>query len=70
MNGQWNWLIGRKLSLGEVVDVFGGSATVRHGDDETRVLVCELLEEDYKANDRYERDLNEAWNTGDGSYRP
>ena len=26
MNGQWNWLIGRKLSLGEVVDVFGESA--------------------------------------------
>ena len=50
MNGQWNWLIGRKLSLGEVVDVFGESATVRHGDDETRVLLCELLEEDYKAN--------------------
>jgi len=70
MNGQWNWLIGRKLSLGEVVDVFGESATVRHGDDETRVLLCELLEEDYKASDRYERDLNEAWNTGDGAYRP
>ncbi len=30
MNGQWNWLIGRKLSLGEVIDVFGESATVRH----------------------------------------
>lgn len=70
MNGQWNWLIGRKLSLGEVVDVFGESATVRHGDDETRVLLCELLEEDYNAQDRYEKDLNEAWNTGDGSYRP
>ena len=70
MNGQWNWLIGRKLSPGEVVDVFGESATVRHGDDETRVLLCELLEEDYKAQDRYEKDLNEAWNTGDGSYRP
>ena len=60
MNGEWNWLIGRKLSLVEVVDVFGESATVRHGDDETRVLVCELLEEDYKAHDRYERDLNET----------
>ena len=70
MNGQWTWLIGRKLSLGEVVDVFGESATVRHGDDETRVLLCELLEEDYKAHDRVDRDLNEAMNSGDGSYRP
>lgn len=70
MNGQWNWLIGRKLSLGKVVDVFGESATVRRGNDEARVLLCELLEEDYKANDRYERALNEAWNTGDGAYRP
>lgn len=52
MNGHWNWLIGRKVSLGEVVDVFGESATVRHGDDETRVLLCELLHEDYKAQDR------------------
>lgn len=55
MNRQWNWLIGRKLSLGEVVDVFGESATVRHGDDETRVLLCELLEEDYKSQDRDSR---------------
>jgi hypothetical protein len=70
MNGQWNWLIGRKLSLGEVVDVFGESATVIHGDDETQVLLCELFEEDYKAHDRYEKDLNEALNAGDGSYRP
>lgn len=70
MNGHWNWLIGRKVSLGEVVDVFGESATVRHGDDETRVLLCELLEEDYKSQDRYAEDLNEAWNSGDGAYRP
>jgi hypothetical protein len=70
MNGHWNWLIGRKLSLGEVVDIFGESATVRHGDDETRVLLCELLEEDYKAQDRYEASMCEAWNTGDGAYRP
>jgi len=70
MNGQWNWLIGRKLSLGEVVDVLGETAIVRHGDDETRVLLCELLEEDYKASDRYERYLNEVLNTGDGAYRP
>lgn len=57
MNGHWNWLIGRKVSLGEVVDVFGESATVRHGDDETRVLLCELLHEDYKAQDRAARRL-------------
>lgn len=51
MNGHWNWLIGRKVSLGEVVDVFGESATVRNGDDETRVLLCELLHEDYIKED-------------------
>lgn len=70
MNGHWNWLIGRKLSLGEVVDVFGESVTVRHGDDETRVLLCKLLEEDYKARDRYDSALNEAWNAIDRAYRP
>jgi hypothetical protein len=43
---------------------------VQHGDDETRILICELLEEDYKHLDRLERNLNEAWNTGDGAYRP
>ena len=59
--GQWNWMVGRKFSLGEVVDVLGESATVRHGDDETRVLLCELLGEDYKAQDRANRVLNEAW---------
>lgn len=70
MNGHWNWLIGRKLSLGEVVDVFGESATVRHGDDQTRVLLCELLHEDYKAQDRAAASMCEAMNTGDGAYRP
>ncbi len=64
MNGQWAWLIGRELSLGEVVDVFGETATVRHGDDETRVSMSELLEEDCKTRDRDEKDLNEAWDTG------
>lgn len=70
MNGQWNWLIGRKLSLGEVIDVFGDSATVRHGDDETRVLLCELLHEDYKALDRAEASMCEALLIGNGVYRP
>jgi hypothetical protein len=60
MNENWNWLIGRKLSLGEVIDVFDETATVRHGDDEFRVLLSELLEEDYKCQDRFARDLNEA----------
>jgi hypothetical protein len=69
MNGKWNWLIGRKLSLGEVIDVFDETATVQHGDDEFRILLSELLEEDYKDRDRFARDLNEAWNTGDGACR-
>lgn len=61
----WKWLIGRRLSIGIVVDVFEGTATVLHGDDETRILISELLEEDYKAHDRVDAALNEAWNTGD-----
>lgn len=52
MNGNWEWLIGRELSLGEVVDICNDVATVRHGDDETRVLLCELLYEEFKAHDR------------------
>lgn len=67
---QWNWLIGRKMSLGEVVDVLGETATVIQGDDKARVLLCELLEEEYKAQDRFDRELNEALDSGDGSYRP
>jgi len=70
MSGNWSWLIGRKLSLGEVVDIFDETATVRHGDDETRVMVSELLEQDYKSQDRYEAGICEALNTGDGVYRP
>ena len=70
MNWQWNWLIGRKLSIGEVVDICGESATVRHGDDETRVLLCELFEQDYAAQDRYTASMSEAMNEGDGVYRP
>lgn len=69
-NGKWGWMIGRRFSLGTVLSVFGEAATVVRGDDEFRILIEELLEEDYKALDRYERDLNEAWNTGDGAYRP
>lgn len=70
MSGEWDWLIGRKLSLGEVVDVCNETATVRLGDDNTRILVCELLNEDYKALDRYEAMMNEVMNIGDGIYRP
>jgi hypothetical protein len=69
MNEQWNWLIGRRLSLGEVIDVFGESATVRRGDDEIRILLCELLEDDYKEHDRIDRGLNDALDTGEGIYR-
>ena len=41
------------MSLGEVIDVFEETATVRHGDEETRVLLCELLEEDFRAQNRF-----------------
>lgn len=70
MSGNWKWLVGRKLSLGEVVDVFEDTATVRRGDDEARILICELLHEDYKAQDRYAASVCETMNRGDGSYRP
>jgi hypothetical protein len=61
MNTQWNWLIGRKLSLGEVTDVFDETATVRHGDDEFRILLSELLEEDCKCQGRFVCGMNEVW---------
>lgn len=69
-SSEWQWLVGRKLSLGEVTDILGETATVRRGDDEVRVLVCELLHEDYQAQDRHAATLCEAFNTGAGAYRP
>jgi hypothetical protein len=40
MNGQWNWLIGRKLSLGEVVDVFDQfGETISLTEDEFEMVV-------------------------------
>jgi hypothetical protein len=68
--GEWNWLIGRRLSLGTVIDICNETATVRHGREETRMLLSELLEEDYKSQDRYMASMSEALNTGDGVYRP
>jgi hypothetical protein len=70
MSGQWDWLIGRKLSLGEVIYVSDDAAIVQRGDDEIHILLCDLLKDDYEEHDRFDRDLNEAWNTGDGIYRP
>lgn len=66
----WLWLIGKKLSLGEVIDVCGETATVCHGDEETRILIGELLREDYKARKRADQQFNQALNEGDGIYRP
>lgn len=70
MSDNWEWLIGRRLSLGEVIDVCDDTATVRRGDDEFRITVSELLFADCKARDRADAALNEACNSGDGSYRP
>lgn len=66
----WNWLRGRKLSLGRVIDVFGETATVVRGDDTFRISVDELLEADYRTQDRVEADLSEALNYGNGIYQP
>lgn len=51
MSENWGWLVGKWFSLGEVVDVCGDTATVMDGDDEVRMLVSELLHEDYKARE-------------------
>lgn len=67
---EWDWMVGRRFSLGTVVYVSSDTATVRHGDDDVRVLLSELLEDDYNARDRYEASMSEAMNTGDGTYRP
>ncbi|MGE5623108.1 MAG: DUF551 domain-containing protein [Bacillota bacterium] len=47
--GNWEWLIGRTFSIGEVVDICDESATVRRGDDEFRILVCELMYAHFQA---------------------
>lgn len=70
MSDNWEWLIGRRLSLGKVIDICDETATVRRGDNEFRITVSELLCEDYKGRDRADRDFNESLNGGDGSYRP
>lgn len=69
MNMRWNWLIGRRLSSGTVVSVSGEIATVRRGNGEFQIPLCELLHEDYKAQDRAAASMCEAMNTGDGAYR-
>jgi hypothetical protein len=53
-----------------VIAICNETATVRHGKEETRMLLSELLEEDYKSQDRYMASLWEALNSGDGEYRP
>lgn len=52
MSGNWEWLARRELSLGTVIAIFECTATVEHGDDRFRILVHELLHEDYKFQDR------------------
>lgn len=66
----WEWLIGRRLSLGKVIDICDETVTVRRGDDEFRILVSELLCEDYRSQDRAASSVSEAMNSGDGAYRP
>jgi hypothetical protein len=67
---QWRWLVGRKLSLGMVMDVSDSMATVLQGDDVMQVPLSKLLEEDYRSHDRHMASLSEALNSGDGAYRP
>lgn len=42
-HNEWNWLIGRSFSIGEVVSVFDGSARMMQGDDEFRIQISELM---------------------------
>lgn len=69
-NKQWGWLIGRRLHLGVVTDVLGETATVQHGNDVKRVPLWELIEDDYKSQDRYYSAMSDALNSGNGTYRP
>lgn len=66
----WSWLRGRKLSLGQVIDVVDETATVVRGDDAFRISVDELLEADYRSQDKVQAELSEALNRGDGAYQP
>jgi hypothetical protein len=69
-SSQWQWLVGRKLSLGRVMAVSDGMATVQQAWDVTQVPLPRLLEEDYRSHDRHMASLCEALNSGDGTYRP
>jgi hypothetical protein len=66
----WAWLVGRNTSCGKVLSVHNETATVRRGDNEFRISLAELFEEDYKSRDRADADLCWALNSGDGSYKP
>ena len=69
MDGQWNWLIGRKVERGEVVDVFRRVGDRAARDDETRMLLCRAAGRTTKANDRYE-DLNRHGTPATVRYEP
>lgn len=63
---QWRWLIGRRFRLGKVLDVCEDTATVLHGDDTTRILIAEIVEDELCRPDP----ISQALNEGDGVYRP
>lgn len=66
----WNFLVGRRFSLGTVISVSDETARVLRGDDEFRILIPELICEHFKAQDKADAAMSELLNSGDGVYRP
>ena len=66
----WDWMIGRRMSLGEVVDVVGNTALVRTKDSEEVYPVDYVLQQDYELQDNTWESINTALNTGNGAYLP
>lgn len=50
----WDWLKGKMLSLGQVVDAHDDTLTLVRGDDEFRILASEALEIDLSRKTSYE----------------
>jgi len=69
MSQKWQWLTGRKLSLGKVESVSDETATVVRGNDRFCISVEELLEEDYRSQDKVQNEMDWALNTA-GYYKP
>ena len=57
MATQWDWLVGRHLSMGRVDAIDGDIAYVSHYGHAQQVPVCDLLREDYTQRSMEKREV-------------